>query len=224
MSKIFFRLAAVSVLMAGGAALAEPVPKVGLETPPQGPISADLVPVEPEWTKVCAKDAQSRKDICYTARDFGTKADSPILSLQIFEEKGSDQKLLRFLLPLGTLLRPGFRFAVDKGAFESGNFEVCFPAGCFAETKIRSSVVDSMKKGEKAIVVIKNQANNEVTFYLPLDNFAKAYDGAPIDTAVFEERQRKLQEELQKKAEEQRGRSQGGKIPPASPQQDAPKK
>lgn len=213
MSKTYLRLAAATVLMAGGAAFAQQAPEAGAPAQPQGPISADLVPVEPEWTKVCTNDAQSHKEVCYTVRDFGTKADSPIMAFQVFDEKGSDQKLLRLLLPLGVKLKPGFRFAVDQGPFDSGNFEVCFPAGCFAETKIKASVVDGMKKGEKVAVVIKNQANSEVTFYLPLAGFGKAYDGAPIDPKVLEEQQRKLQEELQKKAEEQRKQQQGAETP-----------
>ena len=37
---------------------------------------------------------------------------------------------------------------------------------------------------------------------LELKDFAKAYDGPPTDPKVFEEQQKKLQEELQKRAEE----------------------
>jgi invasion protein IalB len=222
MSKNVLRLAAAMVLVAGGAAFAQQAPQAGAPAQPQGPLSAELVPVEPEWTKVCATDPQSHKDVCYTVRDFGTKADSPVMAFQVFDEKGSDQKLLRLLLPLGVQLKPGFRFAVDKSPLDGGNFEVCFSAGCFAETKIKASVVDDMKKGDKFSVVIKNQGNNEVTFHVPLSGFGKAYDGPPIDPKVLEEQQRKLQAELQKKAEEQRGRQQSQPTP-ASPQ-PAPKK
>ena len=40
-----------------------------------------------------------------------------------------------------------------------------------------------------------------ISLPLPLKEFAKAYDGPPTDPKVFEKQQRKLQEELQKKAE-----------------------
>ena len=43
-----------------------------------------------------------------------------------------------------------------------------------------------------------------ISLPLPLNDFAKAYDGPPTDPKVVEEQQRKLQEELQKKAEEAR--------------------
>jgi hypothetical protein len=39
---------------------------------------------------------------------------------------------------------------------------------------------------------------------LPLSDFAKAYDGPATDPKVIEEQQRKLQDELQKKADEAR--------------------
>lgn len=214
------QLAAALIVAASGAAFAQQSPQDGAPAQPQGPISVDLAPVEPAWTKVCANDAPGRKQACYTVRDFGSRADSPIVAFQIFDEKGSDHKLMRLLLPLGVELKPGFRFAVDDGPFESGEFEVCFPAGCFGEAKIKGSLVDSLKKGGKVTVVIKNQTHNEVILHLPLTDFGAAFDGAAIDPGAFAQQQRRLQEELQKKAEEARRGRQG---PPDS-ETGAPKK
>ena len=153
--------------------------------------------------------------MCYTTRDFGVsakegEAPQPLLALAIYDPKGDDQKIIRLLLPPGLMLKPGFRFSIDKGAPESGAFEICFPNGCFAEAKVKKAVVDGMKKAEKMTVVVKNQANGEVTFYLPLANFGKAFDGPAVDPKVLEEQQKKLQEELQKKG---RGRAQEARGP-----------
>ena len=41
---------------------------------------------------------------------------------------------------------------------------------------------------------------------IPLTDFAKANEGAPTDPKVFEQQQQKLQEELQRRAEEARKR------------------
>ena len=51
---------------------------------------------------------------------------------------------------------------------------------------------------------------------LPLADFGKAYDGPPTDPKVFEEQQKKLQDELQKRADEARKKleSQGGAAAP----------
>ena len=52
---------------------------------------------------------------------------------------------------------------------------------------------------------------------LQLKDFAKAYDGPPTDPKVFEEQQKKLQDELQKRAEEARKRLKSQQRRPAAP-------
>ena len=44
-----------------------------------------------------------------------------------------------------------------------------------------------------------NGAGQALSLVLPLNDFAKAYDGPPTDPKVFEEQQKKLQEELQRR-------------------------
>jgi invasion protein IalB len=213
MSKNFVRFGALAAaLLAGGSVFAQQAqtqaPAAGAQQQqaqqPQGPVKADLVPVQPDWTKVCGSDPQSKKEVCYTTRDFGIQADQPILALAVYDPKGADQKVVRLLLPPGLLLKPGFHFAVDKNPQEAGAFEICFPNGCFAEAKVKPAVVDTMKKGDKLTVIVKNQVNNEVTFLLPLSGFGKSFDGPAVDPKVLEEQQKKLQDELQKKADEER--------------------
>ena len=94
--------------------------------------------------------------------------------------------------------------AVDKGATQEGRFEICFPNGCFAETKVKGPTIDAMKKGQTVNVAVKNQVNNEVTFVVPIAGFGKAFDGPAIDPKVLEEQQKKQQDEMQKKGEELR--------------------
>ncbi len=190
---------------------------------PGGPVAATLAPVQPDWTKICGSDPATKKEICYTTRDFGVPGakpedpPQPLLALAVYDPKGDDQKLIRLLLPPGLMLKPGFRFAIDKNPMETGSFEICFPNGCFAEAKVKKATVDGMKKAEKMTVIVKNQGNAEVTFYLPLTNFGKAFDGAPIDPKVLEEQQKKLAAELQKRAEEERKKleGKGGAAAPA---------
>ena len=172
---------------------------------PQGPMKVDLIASQPDWTKVCGKDQAANKEICYTTRDFGTQADQPpVLALAVYDVKGDDTKIIRMLVPVGLMLRPGFRFSIDKGPVMEGAYEICFPNGCFGEAKVKSNIIDGMKKATALGVTVKNQVNAEVNFNIPLANFGKAYDGPPIDPKVLEEQQKKLQEELQKRADEER--------------------
>ena len=190
--------------------------------PAQQAGASTVVQVKPEpsqadWTKVCGKDQAQNAEVCYTTRDFVSDQGQPVLAVAVYDAKGPQpQKIVRFLMPLGLLLQPGVRFAVDQGQPTPGRYAICFPNGCFAEAPgLKDDVVNAMKKGTTLNVSVQNQAMREVTFAVPLTGFAKAFDGPPIDPKVLEEQQKKLQDELQKRAEEARKKleQQGGQPP-----------
>ncbi|WP_395696499.1 invasion associated locus B family protein [Methylocella sp.] len=193
--------------------------------PQQGPFRVELLPTQNDWTKVCGKDPAAGKEICYTTRDFSQQKDQPpVLALAVYDVKGEDVRIVRMLMPVGLMLRPGFRFAIDKGATQEGAFEICFPNGCFAEAKVKGATIAEMKKGTTLSVDVKNQANNLVTFGVPLAGFGKAFDGPPVDPKVLEEQQKKLQAELQKRAEDERKKLEDQKgAAPAAPAAPAAK-
>ncbi|MEH3144327.1 MAG: invasion associated locus B family protein [Methylobacterium frigidaeris] len=163
-------------------------------------------PSQADWTKVCGKDQGSGAEVCYTTRDFVSDQGQAVLAVAVYDMKGPQSaRVVRFLLPLGLLLQPGVRFAVDGGQPTPGRYAVCFPNGCFAEVAgVKDDVVNAMKKGTTLNVSVQNQVQREVTFAVPLGGFGKAFDGPPIDPKVLEEQQKKLQEELQKRSEEMR--------------------
>ena len=175
-------------------------------------------PSQADWTKVCGKDQAQNAEICYTTRDFVSDQGQPVLAVAVYDAKGAQsQKIVRFLMPLGLMLQPGVRFAVDQGQATPGRYAVCFPNGCFAEAPgLKDDVINAMKKGTTLNVSVQNQAMREVTFAVPLAGFGKAFDGPPIDPKVLEDQQKKLQEELQKRSDEMRQKLQqggGGAVP-----------
>ncbi len=194
---------------------------------PAGPtvVQVKAEPSQPEWTKVCGKDQNTNTEICYTTRDFVSDQGQPVLALAVYDVKGQQaQKVVRFVMPLGLLLQPGLRFAVDQGQATSGRFVMCLPNGCFAEAPVKDDFIASLKKGANLNVSVQNQVGREITFAVPAAGFAKSFDGPPIDPKVLEEQQKKLQEELQKKSEEMRQKmlqGQGGAAAPSA--QAAPK-
>ena len=108
-------------------------------------------------------------------------------------------------MPLGLMLQPGIRFAIDQGQPTPGRYAICFPNGCFAEAVgLKDDFVNQMKKGTSLNVSVQNQVAREVTFAVPLAGFGKAFDGAAIDPKVLEEQQKKLQEELERRSDEMR--------------------
>ncbi|WP_201864504.1 invasion associated locus B family protein [Microvirga soli] len=176
-------------------------------------------PSQPEWTKVCGTDQNTKTEICYTTRDFVSDQGQPVLALAVYDVKGPQpQRVVRFVMPLGLLLQPGLRFTVDQGQAVAGRYVMCLPNGCFAEAAVKDDFIASLKKGANLNVSVQNQMGREITFAVPAAGFGKSFDGPPIDPKVLEEQQKKLQEELQKKSEEMRQRmlqSQGGA--PAAP-------
>ena len=175
-----------------------------------------LVATQKDWTKVCGKDQAANKEVCYTTRDFSAEVGKPpVLALAVYDVKGDDTKIIRMLMPTQLMLRPGFRFAVDNGAGGEGTYEICFPNGCFAESKVKTDLVNTMKKGTTMNVSVRNQGNAEVIFAVPLEGFGKAFDGPAIDPKVLQEQQQKLQAELQKRAEDERKKLEADKS--ASP-------
>ena len=182
---------------------------------PNGPQRVELAPSQPEWTKVCGKIPDTGKEVCYTTRDFGQGGadNAPVLALAIYDVKGDDKRQVRVLLPLGLVLKGGFRIAVDQGAWVNGAYSICLPNGCFAEAEVLGTFVASMKKGTTLNIQVRNQGNFEVVFAVPLKDFAKGFDGAPIDPKVLEDQQKALQEAVQKQAEEERKKLQ----PPGAP-------
>lgn len=200
--------------------------------PAQGqaaPTGPTVVQVKPEpsqtnWTKVCGKDQAANKEICYTTRDFVSDQGQPVLAAAVYDVKGDPNKIVRFLMPLGLLLQPGIRFGVDSAQPTGGRYAICFPNGCFAEAQVKDDFINAMKKGTNLNVSVQNQAGREVTFTIPLTDFAKGFDGAPIDPAVLEAQQKQLQDELAKRQEELRQRlgAGGGAAPGAAPAPAAP--
>ena len=69
--------------------------------------------------------------------------------------------------------------------------------------------------------MVRNQIAVEVTFNIPMHDFATALDGPPVDPKVIEERNKALQQQLEKKAQEQRDQiekqQQQAPAAPASP-------
>jgi invasion protein IalB len=175
-------------------------------------------PSQPDWTKVCGKDQANNAEICYTTRDFVSDQGQPVLAVAIYDVKGPQaQRIVRFLMPLGLLLQPGIRFAVDQGQAAAGRYAICFPNGCFAESPVTPDFINSLKKGTTLNVSVQNQGGREVTFAVPATGFGKAFDGPAIDPKVLEEQQKKLQEELEKRSEELRKRLESNAAPAGAP-------
>jgi invasion protein IalB len=196
-----------------GAALAQQqpaAPGTPGQAAPTPPSKVDLVSPEPQWAKFCAKQPANGKEACATMRDFSTSADQPpMISINVFDVAGEERRKLRLLmLPIGMMLKPGFRVIIDKNEPLDGKYDMCFQNACSAEIDIGAKTLEALKKGQNMAVVMRvpggDLSGRELTFNIPLKDFAPAFEGKPTDPKVLEQQRQALQQQLQKKAEEQR--------------------
>ena len=227
---------AMAMALGAGAALAQNAPAApaapagaqpapGQPQQPQIPPKVDLVSPEPQWVKLCGKEQTTGKDACQTMRDFAPAADQPpMVSMQVFELQGEDKRKLRFMiLPIGILLKPGFRIIVDKNEPIEGKYDMCFQNACTAEVDISAATLATFKKGQNLAVVMRvpgggDPGGRELTLNMSLKDFGTTFDGKPTDPKLLEQQRQALQQQLQKKAEEQRKaleqqQGQGGAAP-----------
>jgi invasion protein IalB len=232
-SRTFAIVLAIAVAAVGGTAVygqqppAPPAPKAAPKTPPKAaPKAPAAPPAEPApppggappaaetpqlifspWTKFCLKGQEAgAKQVCFTGKDGRVESGMPVVAAVLIEPEGEPKKILRVTLPLGMSLQPGTRVIVDQTQPMTGPYVICFNNGCMADYEASVDLITRMKRGQGLVVQGINGAGQAISLVLPLSDFAKAYDGPPTDPKVFEEQQKKLQDELQRRADEARKR------------------
>jgi invasion protein IalB len=173
----------------------------------QGQASREQMPVVfSPWTKFCGKDQNQAgaKEVCLTVKEARLETGQFLAGAALIEVEGEQKKIFRVTLPLGMQLPQGARIIVDQDPPLSGNYIVCLPNGCMADFDTSVDFVGKLKKGQNIALQGINLPGQLQSYPLPLADFAKANEGPPTDPKVFEEQQRKLQEELQRRAEEAR--------------------
>ena len=218
-----FVLALATMMLVAPSVLAQtPAPKAPPAAQPQTK-SAPPAPAEPQaaapaepqlifspWTKFCLKGQEAgAKQVCFTGKDGRVESGMPVVAAVLIEPDGEPKKILRVTLPLGMSIQPGTRVIVDQGQPMTGPYVICFQNGCMADYEASGELVGKLKQGKGLVVQGINGSGQPISLVLPLNDFAKAYDGPPTDPQVFEAQQKKLQDELQKRAEDARRRLEG---------------
>ena len=207
-------------------AAAQPAPAPAAQAqqpPPQGqggdqPVQLIYSP----WTKFCLKGQEAdAKQVCFTGKDARIESGMPVVAAVLIEPENEPKKILRVTLPLGMQLVHGTRVIIDQNQPMTAPYVICFTNGCMADYEATADMITKMKSGQGLVVQAINSTGQPISLVLPLTDFGKAYDGPPTDPKVFEEQQKKLQEELQHRADEARKKLEsqpGGAAPAPAPQ------
>jgi invasion protein IalB len=162
------------------------------------------------WTKFCLKGQEANaKQVCFTGKDGRVESGMPVVAAVLIEPENEPKKVLRVTLPLGMSIQPGTRVIVDNGQPMTGPYVICFNNGCMADYEASGELIGKLKKGQGLVIQGINGAGQPISLVVPLTDFAKAYDGPPTDPKKFEEQQKQLQDELQKRAEDARKKLEG---------------
>jgi invasion protein IalB len=207
------------------AAQAPAAPAAAPAPAPGGQAGADQVQlIYAPWTKFCLKGQDAgAKQVCFTGKDGRIESGQPVIAAVIIEPEGDPKKILRVTLPLGMQLVHGTRVIVDSNPPAQAPYVICFQNGCMSDYEVTPELIANLKKGQNLIVQAINSNGAPLTLPLPLAEFAKAYDGPPTDPKEFEAAQKKLQEELQKRAEETRKKLEANAPPGGAPANPAAK-
>jgi invasion protein IalB len=197
------------------------------QAPPQGDAQQQVQLIYSPWTKFCRKDESTGdKQVCFTGVDARLDTGMMIGSMTVFEVEGAP-KMIRVAVPIAVQLPPGTRLVMDQGKDEgqvlTAPYHYCGPDAplCVAEYELTPETLAKLKKTQLVTIqAVPLTAKQAMSIPLPMGEFLKAHDGPPTDPKVFQAQQEKLQQELQKRADDARKKmeQQQGAAQPAPKQ------
>ena len=181
---------------------AQPPQQQAQQKAPEPP--KQLVGTTTGWVRVCQKSKDNEKEGCSIKEDVVAENGAFLASLAVQEVTGSERRQLIITTPLGMAIQAGLLIRIDSEKVLPAKFGTCLVNGCFAGLDITTDMVNGMKKGKNAFITVRNIQGAALDLTVPLTTFAKAYDGPAMDVQALQESQKKLQEELLKRAEKAR--------------------
>jgi len=153
------------------------------------------------WFKACTK--QEDVDICNVQNIVTAGNGQLVTGLSMIELKGKiNRKVFQVTVPTGRLVPPGIGMQIDGGKAQKLDYVICFPDRCVAEVPLSDQMVASFKKGSELVLTSVNFQNQANPVKVTLQGFTGAFDGPPMQQADIEDRQKKLQEFVNKNNED----------------------
>ena len=185
-------LSALVLSFAGGtASVATAQDAASQDKPPQG------------WFKTCSKQEES--DVCIVQNQVLAQNGQLITAVGLIDVSGKvNRKFMQVTVPTARILPPGILMQIDGGKGEKLDYAVCLPDRCTAEVALTDQMVANLKKGKEVVFTSINVRRAPNPIKISLSGFTGAFDGQAISQSQAEERQKLLQEMMQKKADASR--------------------
>jgi invasion protein IalB len=160
------------------------------------------------WYKTCTETEGSK--VCNVQFRVRTETGANITTLNMVEITGNNaRRIFQIIVPTGRSLPPGIQLAVDGKRATAIPYLYCRPQGCNAEVRLDDGLVGIFKKGGSIEVTTINFQGQENPVPITLKGFTSAFDGPPKEPEE-DNRQKTLADQLKKKAEEERAKSEEG--------------
>ncbi len=154
-----------------------------------------------KWFKTCTK--QEEADVCVVQNQQLAQNGQLITAVGLISIEGKiNRKLIQVTVPSARLIPPGIMMQIDGAKGVKLDYTVCLPDRCTAEMPLTDALIASLKKGGEVVFTSVNFRRAPNPIKIPLEGFTGAYDGEAMSQSQAEERQRLLQEAMQKKQEE----------------------
>jgi invasion protein IalB len=179
----------------------QPVKPTGQPAPPPPAAGGQEQLLYSPWLKQCSKGQEANaKNVCITGKASFAESGLPLASAVLIEPDG-EKKVLRVTVPEPVALAPGARMVIDQDQPIPSPFFTCYHGGCLTEIDATPELIARMKTGQTLFVQAVALTNQVVALPLPLAEFKKANEGPPADPKVVADQQKKLQDELQRRAQ-----------------------
>lgn len=219
---------------------AQPAPAQAAPAQPAAPAAGaqdNLAAIQTPWVKLCdqvptdERTPPTTKKLCMVVQETRAENGQMLASVQIRDLEGEKPRLI-IAVPVGMSLQPGIRVVLEgqgQAQPQAMRYEVCLPNACFAQMELQPEFLTRMKRSTNLNIQVVNMNNRAISLGMSLQGFQASYDGEPVDPKAYEESQRRLQAELQRRGEEaqrrlqeQQQRQQQGATPGAAPVPGAP--
>lgn len=155
------------------------------------------------WFKTCTK--QEDADVCIVQNQQLAQNGQLITAVGLISVEGKvNRKIMQVTVPSARLIPPGILMQIDGAKGQKLDYAVCLPDRCTAELALTDAMLASLKKGKEVVFTSINFRRSPNPIKIALTGLTDAYDGEAMSQSQAEDRQRLLQEVMQKKTEESR--------------------
>lgn len=158
------------------------------------------------WVKLCINDQQTgNRQVCLVNHEeLEPNTGMLIVSAAVRSAEGEDtQHLLIGVTTAKSLIMPvGAQIKIDDGEPIALHYGLCMLTSCQVQTKLTKEMIDKLRNGKQMVVAALDGQQQTMAFTLPLTGFGKSFDGAPVDTAKYQEARRRMMETFRKRQEE----------------------